>query len=695
MGVFLPKRVLICASILAVIVLFISCSIGGNSPGNYQDGIQISAALEELDSLEKPVGVDEKVFEELKALLRDKLLELWGENARFAAKAPLGDAGRVTDLAYSSGTGELDWSYVNVGDYDVSGEVGIPDITPIALNYLALTNDGVGDDAYESWIDGDKSGEIGIADVTPIALGYMNSVFAYEILTSASENGNYLAIGSVNFPSPPQFPVTFTSAVPPGNLGWIRVRPMDASGSPGEPSNAVAVPASNLPPDAQFNYEQQPGGFIVNFDASASSDPDGVIVRYEWDWTSDGTYDYDGGGSHLATHDYAVQGQFECTLRVTDDGVESGTFTRTVYVVELATDWTLVDPFPGEPNYRMPSLAYIGDGVTGFPAIAFYNGEFDSAFAGATDGYGAGWGTVTLIDTYLIQSMTLADIGGYPAIAYNDYNTDELFFVKALDTLGTTWGPHVSVDSTGGAGRPYPTMLEVAGLPALAYANNMNGDIYYVRASNADGDEWEAPIVLHGPPNPSVTYPSMAIVQGNPAVAFVNNSPVNVKYIRSGDALGDSWGTSMDVWSDGEANAWCSILTLDYGAFGNRPAVVNGAFQLDTIRIHRALDATGTAWESPIEIRRDSGAGFSHISAAVINGYPCVAYQDYNLASSDRSLVFQQALDPAGTYWSPPVYIVIDDAPEYITLIDVRGRPAIAYYKNSSPSGIRYAFSAP
>ena len=69
--------------------------------------------------------------------------------------------------------------------------------------------------------------------------------------------------------------------------------------------------------------ERSPSGgdapLSVFFDASASIDPDGIIVSYAWDF-GDGTTDT---GS-AATHTYTVPGLYEATVTVTDDqGVRS------------------------------------------------------------------------------------------------------------------------------------------------------------------------------------------------------------------------------------------------------------------------------------------------------------------------------------------------------------------------------------
>ena len=165
-----------------------------------------------------------------------------GTTDRIVSAVPIGEAGRVTDLTYNSETQMLSWSYMNVGDYDSSGEVGIPDITMIAQNYLAVTTDGIGDDALEPWIDGDKNGEVGISDITPIAQGYWNEVTAYRILTSESETGEFSPIGElVPFGDPGVFPKIFGASLPSNVLAFVTVVPIGSMLEEGERGNAVEI----------------------------------------------------------------------------------------------------------------------------------------------------------------------------------------------------------------------------------------------------------------------------------------------------------------------------------------------------------------------------------------------------------------------------------------------------------------------
>jgi hypothetical protein len=633
-----------------------------------------------------PLGTDPAVFESLRQELKRQLEIAATDPGRFTAKAPTGPAGYVGDLVYSPGPNQLSWTYVNAGDYDCNGEVGVADITPIALHFLhAIVVPTGWPDAQDYFIDGDQSAEIGVSDLTPIALNFLNTVASYDIITSDSENGNYTMIGSISLPSPPTFPFTINADMPAGSLGWIRVQPIDGNGNAGEQSNAIQVAGVNQPPVADFSYSQT-GGFNVEFNGTSSYDPDGAIAQYEWDFESDGTYDWQ-HISGIGNHNYGGAGQWECTLRVTDDDGDTGTITKTVYVVQLATNWTLVDPFPVSEHYSLPSCTYIGDQLTGQPAIAFYTGNFDTGFAAATDGYGAAWGTVTTIDTYLIKSLALAEIGGNPAIAYNDYTNQQLNYCRAQDSAGTTWGSIVVADATQLAGEQYLDMIEVAGRPAIAYY--MDGAIDFVRAADATGDTWLSPIQLHAWP-PSGSYLSMAMVGGNPAVAFQNNSPVNPRYTSALDPQATSWSPEADINSDGDSSAWISLVQLE--TIPARPGVFgswNGATQLV---FYRAMDTAGTTWEAPLVLTGGTDYGITEVSAAIVGGYPCIAYAERNYVSGHTNLAFKQAVSPDGSVWAPTVYIGLDLTPEDVTLIDVRGRPAICYYLQSDDT-THYAFS--
>jgi len=173
-------------------IAFIDETSSASQPVDQADSQPVERSLTEIiaeiEEFESPDDVEADVFAALKAELVAQMTAL-AESAdtdKLPSSAPTGDSGRVTDLEYDPDSDTLTWSYVNVGDYDLSGEVGISDIIPIAQNYLAKTDDGIGNDEYEAWVDGDGSGEVGISDITPIANNYLNDVMEYQLPTADS-----------------------------------------------------------------------------------------------------------------------------------------------------------------------------------------------------------------------------------------------------------------------------------------------------------------------------------------------------------------------------------------------------------------------------------------------------------------------------------------------------------------------------
>ncbi|HSM36534.1 MAG TPA: PKD domain-containing protein [Longimicrobiales bacterium] len=86
---------------------------------------------------------------------------------------------------------------------------------------------------------------------------------------------------------------------------------------------------ANDPPVAEFTFA--PGsphaGVAVGFSGSVSSDPDGTIVGYAWDFG-----DGDTAAGVLVSHAFATMGAHQVTLEVTDDDGATATTTRTVSV---------------------------------------------------------------------------------------------------------------------------------------------------------------------------------------------------------------------------------------------------------------------------------------------------------------------------------------------------------------------------
>ena len=112
----------------------------------------------------------------------------------------------------------------------------------------------------------------------------------------------------------------------------------DRKGATASASRTITV-APNTPPKASFTVTPSSGRapLTVTFNASASNDPDGTIVRYEW-WFGDGV-GFDGMDAERQ-HTYLFSGRFVVTLKVTDDRDGIGTSSALVIVTsDTAANW--------------------------------------------------------------------------------------------------------------------------------------------------------------------------------------------------------------------------------------------------------------------------------------------------------------------------------------------------------------------
>ncbi|MCC7478856.1 PKD domain-containing protein [bacterium] len=72
--------------------------------------------------------------------------------------------------------------------------------------------------------------------------------------------------------------------------------------------------------DKDARPEQDAAGTTIYFNASTSRDPDGRIVQYDWDFDSDGIFDFTSHVGPYAKHTFRYSGDYTVTLKVTDDG---------------------------------------------------------------------------------------------------------------------------------------------------------------------------------------------------------------------------------------------------------------------------------------------------------------------------------------------------------------------------------------
>lgn len=94
----------------------------------------------------------------------------------------------------------------------------------------------------------------------------------------------------------------------------------------------VIISIANVKTSAIFSATPEKGSapLEVKFDASESSDPDGEIVAYEWDFDEDGQFD-DGAGKE-ASYTFEKSGTFKVSLRIVDNSGDSATAEKNIEI---------------------------------------------------------------------------------------------------------------------------------------------------------------------------------------------------------------------------------------------------------------------------------------------------------------------------------------------------------------------------
>jgi len=102
---------------------------------------------------------------------------------------------------------------------------------------------------------------------------------------------------------------------------------IDLTGAGNNPSEALtfAIQAGVLPV-ASFTHTET--GLVTSVNGTASSDTDGTIASYDWDWGDGSTH----GTAATATHTYTAAGTYYVTLTVTDNTGLKGSITNSVVV---------------------------------------------------------------------------------------------------------------------------------------------------------------------------------------------------------------------------------------------------------------------------------------------------------------------------------------------------------------------------
>ena len=342
--------------------------------------------------------------------------------------------------------------------------------------------------------------------------------------------------------------------------------------------------------------------------------------------------------------------------------------------VDTSTGPAVIDPTANTGQYTSMAV------VNGNPAVAYYdvtNGDLKYVRATNTNGDAIKWGTPVTVASLnnAGQYASLVVVNGNPAIAYFDATNSDLMYVRATDANGTAWGAPVTVASSGTVGQ-YASMAIVNGNPAISYYDATNGDLIYIRATNASGTAWGAPVTVEST-NTVGQYTSLVIVNGNPAIAYYDatGATKDLRYARANDVNGATWGAPVLVVATNDAGQFASMAVIN----GNPAIAFYDNTNKDMMYV-RANDVNGSAWGAAVTVA-SSGTIGQYASMTVVNGNPAISYYD----GTNTNLVFSRANDANGSSWAASVNVeTTGTIGQYTSMAIINGNPAVSYYDASN-----------
>lgn len=443
----------------------------------------------------------------------------------------------------------------------------------------------------------------------------------------------------------------------------------------------------NYLPDASFTASPTFGytPLTVDFDASASSDSDGTIESYEWDYDGDGTVD-EATPEPLVTHTFEDPSDDEETriiLTVVDNAGGTDSTYRNIETWDPAKGpkWRIIDlsgPRGSPADFAWHVDVEIIDGLpTVICADTNVNGEYDTfCYRRALDEVGLTWGPIQTIQLpepqWWDMFLRLAVLNDKPAVVAGKY------FATADDVSGTSWSEPVLIDDD--LENRLLDMKIIGGHPAVVFLTP--DGVKYVRATAADGSVWSEPVVLspvcsYG--KGAVGHVSMCLVNGNPAVAWPH-SVVDIPgqglwYVRADDSVGSSWPEPILVDECAEGLRWNGAVPSLEVVNGFPAIAYEGYVDEDTLMLRyiRATSPDGSSWDTPVNLVELCDASFKFmfhsVSLSVLDGIPAILFLD------DQEVLYVVSADSTGDTWLAPDLISQRSEPYDIGYTTAGGRP--------------------
>jgi PKD repeat protein len=416
---------------------------------------------------------------------------------------------------------------------------------------------------------------------------------------------------------------------------------------------SVTVTSGDELPTAAFSVTTTPQILAqpVGFDASASSDPDGAITAYTWNF-GDGSAP---GSGAKPSHTYATAGTYKVTVTVTDSsGLTAGT-THQITVIRppaAAFSVTTVPQVTGAP------VAFDATGSTDpsgtITAYAWYYGDGSAPGSGAKPSH-----TYAADGTYTV-ALTVTDSNGLSGTTTHQVTVDELPSASFSVTTASPGQGQPSGFNATASGDPDGTITAYAwnygdgsgagsgATPSHTYAT---GGTYTVTLTVTDSSGRSSttshPVVVAGPPTARFSLSPAHATPGQ-AVSFDGTSSSD----PAGTITAYAWN-----YGDGSAAGGGAKPSHTYASAGSYTVTL-------TVTDSSGQSATTT---HQVTVAAPPSAAFSVTTRTPAQGLPVAfdgsassdpagAIADYTWDFGDGSA--GAGATPAHTYADPGTYTV-------------------------------------
>lgn len=695
----------ICVFVLIFGLLLPGCSGGGNASDTNNPNSPSFEQRPTITVLGKTIEIPEGVEPGLVRELAEALESAVSSKQSSSAAPPSNwlPFEKIMEGEFST----FSWDYQIPGDYNQDGEVGVADITPIALGF------GLGE-ADEAWsdfktIDGDLNGEINLADLALIvqyfgASGHGAEFIIEKEMEIVDGSGPYLKIWEHlsrvpfsthtkrDYSSPPHYEHTTEN-----EGSWkFRIR-LDLSIDP-------------------------PYDFTATFGEQADS------IKLEWEEINGATaYELyrDTKGLHFA--------KVQDVTNYVDESVEFGriysywikairydeTSDFSKRAVGMAIEWQSHEIDGSLKTGHRPSLALIG----GNPAVSYYNNTDASLwYAASNTPYPVSAGDWQLhpLTSYPTDSQSglwsnLLEIDGLPLVSYVVNNGDfQLKLARGNNSRPQTitdWQTSGICDQQANAGTGRHQLLN--GMPVAFYIhypdhpdNVLYRQVMYTRAttSNPTGPhDWVATPVSTGENIGTLT--KLKIHNGKPVMIWHNEIEEDVYRLMYARAL-VAEPTGEKDWVVSEIDLIGRFITwTDLEIVAGHPAVLfnDELSEIDSWRVMYARASVAEPsgpddWE--FTHLDEPALWWTEADLAVVNGTPAAVYTKYYFNQGEPDvrtihLAWAAVPDPQVlSDWAFSDLVEVGGHSYYthISVADQDGLPIVAYrdYLGDGESRLRY-----